>query len=236
MDDTKIRWAAQIEGVNELSLLGSADASYWLSRFAATSLQVTEIDGCAQVLLIAARLRFAGVSFCEVSISVFVSRVLHGRVRPGAFLLQAYNSNRCFAFCERALFSTPYDFGRIEVVADIPGAVTVDVGRRCILDLHFAADSMGGEERSITTGEGGWEGPIFLPGRRPQDDDRRYFAAKLRGLTHTSPFLPDRDRCELLPGPTDKVVQALVDSNFRPRQWSLRSNAFHAKSKTYNAV
>ena len=234
MADQRIRWAAQIEGVGELSLLGSADAPYWRSRFAGTSLEVAEVDGRAQILLIAARLRFAGVSFREVSISVFVSRVLHDRMQTGAFLLQTYNSNRLFAFCERTLFSTPYNYGRVDVAAEIPGAVTVDVGRRCILDLHFAADSTDGGERPIATGDAGWEGPVFLPGRRPQDDARRYFAAKLHGLTHASPFLPDRDRCELLPGPTDEAVQSLVDSNFSPRQWSLRANAFHAKSKTYD--
>ena len=80
-------------------------------------------------------------------------------------------------------------------------------------------------------GADGWAGPVFLPGGR--GGTGRLFFARLRGHTRTYPFLPSCDALSIRPAPGAEVLQALVDSHFVGKEWVLREDAEHAKSKTY---
>ncbi len=79
-------------------------------------------------------------------------------------------------------------------------------------------------------GEEGWEGPVFLPESRR---GKGLFFARIRGHTQAYPFLPGKDSVTIRPSPDSEVLQALVDSHFVAKEWVVREDAMHAKSKTY---
>lgn len=67
-----IQWTATIEHVREVSLLGCASLSYWSDRLQSEELRPSEFEGKAQVLLIAAEMKFMGIWFRELSFSILV--------------------------------------------------------------------------------------------------------------------------------------------------------------------
>ena len=82
--------------------------------------------------------------------------------------------------------------------------------------------------------EGGWEGPVFLPGReRGKPGCGRLFFARIAGPTVTYPFLPARDLVTIRPSPGNEILQALKDSCFSGKEWALREDAIHSRSKTF---
>src|SRR4051812_1979975 len=107
MQHTAVKYVAELAHVREVSLLGSAELTYWKDRLQGEGLTLAERDGQAQVLIVAADSRYMGVRFRELSFSVLTAGY-QGDPAEGAYLVQAFNSCRFFAFCERALFSTPY--------------------------------------------------------------------------------------------------------------------------------
>ncbi len=121
-----------------------------------------------------------------------------------AELLQAFHSVRLFAFCERVFFHTPYVHAPVSL-----GETWVKV------DGVFSAELREYRSRSFM-GEDGWFGEVDLP-------DDRYFVAKLEGMTERYPVLPS-DLFEL---------QHPLLKGFVPREWIIRADARHARSKTY---
>jgi hypothetical protein len=128
MMSAAIKWTAELAGVREVSLLGSADLDFWKRRLEIEGLEPAERDGHAQILVIAADLKFMGIRFRELSFSVLVSPPASGDWRNAAYLLGAISSFRFFAFCERLLFSTPYQHGDVSVSAALP--VSIHAGRK----------------------------------------------------------------------------------------------------------
>ena len=125
-----VKYFAELAHVREVSLLGSADLGFWAERLRGEGLTPVEHAGRARVLVVACDSKFFGVRFRELSFSVFVHRPdASGRVgRPApsadaAFLVQAFNSSRFFAWSERTWFSTPYRHGMIDVNVGLPAAM-----------------------------------------------------------------------------------------------------------------
>jgi hypothetical protein len=220
-----VKYVADLKHVREVSLLGTADLAFWEGRLRPEGLAPAAQDGKAQLLVIAAEAKYLGLPFREVSFSVLVA----GHAQA-AFLAQAFNSSRLFAFCERAFFATPYYPGDVRVSAAVPASVEVRAG-----GALFRAEMQAGAEAPARepsrSGEDGWDGPVFLPGGRGGKGN--LFFARLRGHTRTYPFLPWRDTVTIRPAPGAEVLQALVDSHFAAKEWLIRADAEHAKSKTY---
>jgi hypothetical protein len=82
--------------------------------------------------------------------------------------------------------------------------------------------------RDVTEENESWEGAIFLPDTRRE----KYFIGKLSGKSKVCPFT-ETDLIELQPDAEHDVFELLINSGFAGKQWRMRSNAFHAKSKTY---
>lgn len=145
-------------------------------------------------MLIAAEGVFRGVRFRELSIS-----------RDG-HLLQAFNSNRFFAWCERTFFHTPYAHGEVRVQTS-PAAFRVGGVLRA---------EMTGAREPIFAGDETWSGAVLLPnGRR--------FHAHLEGFTRKYAF-------------ADTFETSLdVLRDFRPEEWIVREDATHRKSRTHRA-
>src|SRR5690349_2716741 len=123
-----MKYVAEPTHVREVSLLGTADLAFWNERLAGEDLVPAVKDGKAQLLIIAADLKFLGIRFRELSFSVLASPVEGGARRDGAYLAQAFNTSRWFAFCERAFFAAPYRHGDVGVSASFPPSVRLRKG------------------------------------------------------------------------------------------------------------
>jgi len=226
-----MKYVAEIHAVGEVTLIGGADANYWRDRLRPLDLQPALASGDAEVMLSATSASYLGLPFCELSISVFVNSKQSDAPRAAVYLTHAYNSNRLLAFCERSFFRTPYYPAQLAVSAKLPISVTLGPLDRPRLHLVMAVESVASHSRDE---QGEWSGPLFLPprGTRPCD----LFFARLKGATDYRAFEPAADRFVVCSTTEEPALLALVESNFAPRQWSIRPNATHARTKTYTRV
>lgn len=223
-----VKYVAELSSVKEVSLLGTANLSYWQAYLEPLGLEPTKAEGKAQILIIAASSRFRGFPFQEVSFSVLVNpKSAQSEFGNGSYLLHAFNSVRFFAFTERFFFSTPYTYGQCEIVTkDLLKIEVLFSEKRIFLAQMVSSVS---ERVIIESGKGGWDGPVFLPAK----GSKKYFMAKISGQTTTFAFEPERDKIAFpSPSASPCVLNTLLDSEFEGKFWYLRQNAYHAKSKT----
>lgn len=229
--NTAIKWAAELAQVREVSLLGTADLAFWKERLQGEELLPAECDGRAQLLVSAAEGKYMGARFREVSFSVLVCPET-GCPWDAACLIRAFNSSRLFAFCERAIFSTPYYFGDVRLDSSLPASIRlVDQG-----EPVFAAamgDAAPDSRQPSRCGDDGWEGLVFLPAKRRGGRPGKLFVARVNGYTRRYPFVAGLDSMAIRPSPESEVFGMLEESHFAVKEWILRDDARHAKSKTY---
>jgi hypothetical protein len=229
-----VKWAAELAHVREVSLLGTADLDFWKDRLVTEDLVPAESDGQAQLMIIAADAKYMGLRFRELSFSVLVARPEEGTRQDAAYLVRACNSCRLLAFCERVFFSTPYDHGDVRLSASSPAFMHLLKNREVVFAAEMGAKAAGLGRDASHCGEDGWEGPVFLPkNRRGEGRQGKLFVARLRGYTRTYPFLPGTDSVLIRPSPDSEFLQALGESHFLAKEWIVREDATHAKSKTY---
>jgi hypothetical protein len=230
------KYVATLASVREVSLWGTAELAFWKNQLSEAELTPAEFDGKARVLIIAADAKFMGLRFQELSVCVAVPPPQQGGWPDAAYLVRAFNSRRFFAFCERAMYSTPYYHGAIQVSASFP--ISIDVVAASGEGAFQAAMGQRADEPT-RMGDGGWNGPVFLPrqrdGARRPDRARKLFFAKLQGASRTYPFLPSADRVEITSSGENNVFRLLTDCGFAGLEWVVRPDAIHAKSKTYPA-
>lgn len=235
-----MKYVAELAHVREVSLLGSANLGFWVERLRGEGLTPVEHAGRARVLVVACDSKFFGVRFRELSFSVFVHQpdASGGVGRPApsadaAFLVQAFNSSRFFAWSERTWFSTPYCHGMIDVDVGLPGSLRLGLKGQTVFSAVMSADPCRTLSRS---GVEGFAGPIFLPrGTREKTASGRLFFAKIEGETQAYPFL-STDTLTISPADDCPILQALVDSHFVVDEWLTRRDASHAKSKTFRRM
>lgn len=218
-----------IPQVREVTLLGSADLAFWQGCLAPEGLAPSPAQGRAQLVLSAPDLRWSGIRFQEFSIAVVAGPPPDGEPAAGLYLAGAYNSSRLLAFLERALFQTPYDHRPTRVDAAFPASISVGGGAG---DSFRAA--MAPSARRLWSRDDGWEGTIFLPSRHRAR--RRWFRARLGGPTDAYPFDPAGDALAISPPAGDSLLRLLVDSQFTPGEWRVRTASTHARSRTYESA
>ena len=211
--------------------MGGADYEYWAERLAAEKLTPAKLDGKAQVMMVAAAGKFMGVRFQELSVSVLLSTAVDADLPNACFLVQAFNSNRFFAFCERVLFATPYVHAQVNIRHTMPAAVRV--ARQGNTLFHAEMKDFTSGRMPQREGEEGWECCVNLPLRDPSKaDSGKLFYARLSGMTRAYSFLKGEDTFTIQDSQID-VFRLLLDSQFVPQEWLIREDASHAKSKTY---
>ncbi len=222
-----VKYIAVVKGAREVTLIGAADYDYWANRLLPDNLQPESRNGRAEIGLSAVQLKWMGISFREFSVSIAV----RDRVEPsidGIYLDSAFSTSRMFAFIEKHHFRTPYCHSNIDVSVQDPWSLQLFDGDNSVIksERHSAGDV----ERCDET----WEVRIFLPnGERGSKPSNKLFFAKLSGATQVARFSASSDSLALKPSNQHAVVQSLVDSGFTGREWRVRSNATHARSKTY---
>lgn len=210
-------WAAVIAPVREVILAGTADLAYWREQLRPEGLQPAEEAGRAALLITVMAAKFNGLPFHELTVVV---QVVEG---GGAFLVQAFNSSRLLGWAERRLFRTPYFHAAIELNARAPASMIVAPGKTTGLAARMGPGAAGEPRAEV------FDGPIYLPGDGHSRGEM--FAARLEGAATVIPFDPTRDTLVIDPagGP---VFGHLVASSFRGREWRLRGEATHARSRT----
>ena len=215
------KYAATVENVKELRLTGNANLEFWNKHFADKPFQVFDNQGFAEITISATELVWKGFRYNELTITLALAEKDNPHKQVGVFMLHAFNTNRFFAFCERAFFSTPYYFGRINLQET--GLFSMNAsGHKQVL---FTAE-MSETERPINEVNDNWEGAVFLK-------KEKYFIAKLLGETKVYPFL-ESDKIILKSDAKHSVFEQLINSGFMAKEWRWRADAFHAKSKTYS--
>jgi hypothetical protein len=213
-----VPYHVQIEQVREVALRGSAEPSLWQQLLRPYDLRPALRDEKAHILISGVSGRFKGMGFREVSVCVFTEP-------DGLFLAHAFNSSRFFAWCERTFFHTPYYHARLQVQAEQAVNLHVAVRAEELMRIEMSP------REPESSGPGGWEGVVFLPGNESKRAGQRTFYAKLEGTTHTYAF-SDQDRVSLTSSPRAPVLKQLINSGFTGREWTVRRSATHAKSKT----
>jgi hypothetical protein len=159
MKNKTVKCAGELNHVREVSLSGTADLSFWKDRLKNEDLAPAESDGKAQILVVAADSKFKGVKFREVSFSVLVTDPENGKAQEAAFLVQAFNSCRFFAFCERVFFSTPYLHAGARVSAALSASIQLTLQKEVIFDAGMRTCDSAPKREPSHSGEGGWGGP-----------------------------------------------------------------------------
>ena len=192
----------------------------------------TNRNGQAELAIFATAARFMGIPFRELPIGIFVSREQDGSERDGMFLIHAFNSSRFFAFVERTFFHTPYYPGDIHVSIEPPVAIRLTANRRDVLQLEMRPDTAHALQTASHASSDIWEGPIFLPTDPTRKNaPRRLFYGRLQGTTR-SHACSANDIVSIRPAAEAPVFAWLLESGFTGREWTIRENATHAKSKT----
>jgi hypothetical protein len=229
MGDTSVKYVAELAHVREVSMLGAADLGFWNAKLRDEDLMLAHKDGQAQILVVAAASKYLGLRFQEVSFSVLIDG-FEGEQIAGAYLLQAYNSSRFFAFCERRLFCTPYEFANIRVECS-PIAVVVITGGNTVFEAVTSEPNSSAAQGARL----GWKGPVLLPKIRAKGGKRKLFFAKIQGHTRSRAFEHGADTLRLNASHGEDIIQDLISSGFAVREWAIREDASHAKSKTYTS-
>jgi hypothetical protein len=227
------KYPVEISPVREVTLVGSADLSFWTDRLRAEKLRLADHDGQAQLYISAVASRFKGIPFCEVSISICAYPDSIDTTEEGIFLAHAFNSVRFFAWCERTFLSTPYYHAAIAVDPGPPASFEVTQRTGSLLRAAMTATPNADRRSPIHSGYECWEPTIFLPMRnsRPNAPAKQFFA-RLGGDTQVYSFLSDRDQITIQLSAAAPILQSLIDSRFTGRQWMIRQNGTHARSKT----
>ena len=220
------RYPITVSHVREIALSGGADLGYWREQLRGERLQPAERAGQAELHVGATSARFLGVTFRELVICVFL------RQPEGIYLTHAFNSVRAFAWFERTLFHTPYRPARISLDLAPAPAWEVSQASGRLLRAAMSAESATALRAAGPGTDVVWEVPVHLPGLRANRGPGKLFYARLSGVTQTVAFAPDRDTFEIPPAVDDGALRSLLDSQFSPREWIIRAEATHSKSKT----
>ncbi|HEY0737525.1 MAG TPA: hypothetical protein VGD69_21580 [Herpetosiphonaceae bacterium] len=217
----RIRYTAEIDNVREVTLYGTADLAFWQTLLHRHGLLPDSSDGAAHLVLSATALVWKGLSFRELIVTV-ATCTDRDQPQPDSFYLaHAFNSSRMLAWTERRLFNTPYTHADIQLN---PSAPLIDVRHG---DQPLFSAQMDQPKAPSTQRHEDWDGPVFLPG-----SGGKYFFVVLSGEQAIYPFAA-ADRIEIAPGGDEPIFQWLRQSHFAPTEWRIRTDATHARSKTY---
>ena len=220
--NTAIRYAADVYNIKEVTLHGTADLSFWEAVLHTEGLFPYQEGGKAVLLLSATDIKWKGFKFREFVIAVGVCLDKDEMRLDGYYLPHAFNSSKLLAFSERVFFRTPYFQSDIHLENRLPASIKLWDRTGSFLHAEMAMPETPAIVEYLE-----WQGPIFLPNNRGK------FFAILAGEAKIYPFSPETDRFDIKPSTRHTIFQQLIESNFTGSVWSLRSNARHAKSKTY---
>ncbi|MDX2038574.1 MAG: hypothetical protein SFX72_18145 [Isosphaeraceae bacterium] len=220
-------FVADLRGVLELGIEGSADLDAWRARTAPRGVEPIASGGRARVAIHAISSRFGGTAFRELVVGVEVRGEVEGAVVDGIYLDCAFNSSRMFALLERWCFATPYRHALVELDTGPRARIRVATANVDRFTADFDRDAAGPGTLAAVD----WDGPIFLPAEAGSRK-RRWFRAKIAGETRSWEFEP-HGRLSISAEPAQPEPACLVASGFRAERFVERLDARHARTKTF---
>jgi hypothetical protein len=115
------KYTATVKNVRELCLVGTADCAFWQAYLAPQELSPTNFNGHARIVISAAKLKWMGITFNELSISLPIDPP--DSTAHSIYLVSAFNSSRMFAWCEQNIFQTPYQHAAVAVEPEQPWSI-----------------------------------------------------------------------------------------------------------------
>lgn len=224
---TSVKFIAEIRNVKEVSLVADADLAFWQEQLSREGLFPYNCNGKAELIISATDITW-GLRTNELTIGLWICNHQAANSRDGLYLIQAFNSSRLFAWIERTFFHTPYIPGRIQVEDRGLAKLQLSDSQGVILNIHMTENIV-----SSHASDESWQGAIFLPRDRPHiSRQSRFFVAKLGGYTQTYPYVPALNSLTIA-SRAQPVFQWLLESNMAGKEWRIRNNAIHARSKTF---
>jgi len=221
------KYIAVVANIKEVILSGIADLDFWREHLKLHALVPFSEDGRAHLLISATKLTWMSMPSRELTISVAVTTREDANTLDGFYLAHASNSSSMLAWMERAFFQTPYYPATIEVAEEMPARFKLSQAQN-----DWLVAQMGKPQSRPQRADELWQGAIFLPRDATSKQPGNFFYASLGGATDAYPFSPSLDTFELKPQP-DTPLRWLSDSNFTGKEWRIRANATHARSKTF---
>jgi hypothetical protein len=198
---------------------------YWQNRLKDARVFPYNQQGKAALAISATELHTMGRSPNEFTIGLTVCERPAADSPDALYLVQAFNSLRSFAWIERTFFNTPYDLARIHVDERPPAKVRLEDRAGLIFNVQMKTSTP-----PTATRDEMWQGKIYLP------QAGKYFVAKLGGRTEIYPFLPGADTLQIFARDQYPVFQWLLESNLVAKEWHIRDDAVHARSKTFQGA
>ena len=220
-----VRYLAEVEGL-EVSLIATAEFGYWEERLRRENLRPYSADGRAEFLVSSISTSFLGVKFRELVFAVTVSESPGSDARDGYYFPAAFHSSPLLAWIERTAFRTPYRPANLQSTYEPQAGVRLSDRDGVLLEAVRTSSEV------PTRVEEPWEGPIYLPTPRGRTAPLVLFG-RFRGAVEVSPFAAD-DTFRITGTERHPILRDLVDSNLTPREWRVRPQAIHARSKTYS--
>lgn len=219
-----IRYSAEIEHVQEVTLAGTADRDFWQQQLQPYGLRAYAPTGAAQLVISASALRWRGFRFRELIVSIATCADARATEADSFFLAQGFSSSRLLAWAERRVFTTPYSWAETRLDVVRPQMETQLRGQ-----VLFQARM--GQQVPATRSDEAWRGRVFLPGVPAAP--RRFFYVALSGAQAICPFAANSDTFEIAPDVAAPMFQQLRASQFTPTEWRIRTDATHARSQCY---
>ncbi|MCB9858132.1 MAG: hypothetical protein H6818_20805 [Phycisphaerales bacterium] len=222
-----MKYAAVVEHAREVTLQGTASAAPWVGPLERLGLSPFERDSRAEVLVSVAAGKW-GIAFREVAVAVAACCKQGSEQPDGYYLAYAFHSSRLFGWCERTFFKAPHRHATIDVNDGVPASIEVRHGTQMV--LHAA---MGAERQASRREDVDLVMPLFLPARGSRDAGKRScFHIRVAGETRVFPYLPESDFFSIENGGGNPAMPLLAECDFAGREWIIRSDTTHARTKT----
>lgn len=235
MPNNNIQWAAQLSNVRDVSVRGFANLNYWTDYLEPYSLKPAVCEDKAEIIIIGGDARFRGVAFRELSFALILDPDHAANCKEAAFLLHAFSSCWCFAFCERVFFSTPYTHANVSLSTSFPASMCIEIGKDDVFRIAMGSGESGLRQPTFS-GRDAWEGGVYLPyDPNKKSPSGKMFFSRIQGDARKYSFDLSGDTISIQPVSSTDVLAKLVESDFSPHEWITRDSSTHAKSKTYPA-
>lgn len=206
-----------VEPVLEVTLICRGDAAPWRQSLVREGISLPPQQEEVEIILSAVETKYMGVIFRELSVSLRLDDTQ-------VFLVHAFNSNRFFAWVERAWFRTPYYYGKLVVA---PHYIQLSDNGQPHLEARLAESAAALECRTESN-----EWQIRLPAAlRKESSKVHYFNARLEGDTQYYATLPNPPMLVFGSGLPASLLP-LQASKLMVEKWLVRERAKHSKSQT----
>lgn len=224
-----MKYIAEVFNVREVALVSSTDPAIWDAELRRIGLFPYAPDGRVEVIISATSAQWRGKRFREMAVAVSVCRQERGDRVDGYYLACAFHSSRLFGWIERTMFKTPYYAATVEIDDQSPVSIASSISGTLQVGV-----AMGEARAQSDEVEDDSEVAVFLPPRNPRPSRKRNIMhARLAGTTNVFPFLAAGDAITINPATDYAALRRLADGGIEGREWRVRHNATHARSKTF---